>query len=331
MSDIREALQAAMDSAEGATAEPENTGTEIVSEPASVESSASERARDELGRFAAKQQAEAAQAEREPQKTVEPVAPAVKAPPKSWKKDYHEHWSKMDPALQDYTLQREDEYYRGIGSYRQQAEQWQQFLQAAQPYEPHLRSLNLSPVQAFTALANADHVLRTADPSTKAQMFQQLAQSYGIDLGTIQNPPQMDPHAQQLYGTVQQLQQRLQQQQQQFEELQRSFLQPQIEQIASRPHFDELRPSMAQLLNSGLATTLEEAYDKALRMSPHFETVMAQQRQESDRARLQEAAQAAAKAKAAAVQVKGSPSTVLPDAKRDLRSQIESAFDEHIR
>lgn len=300
-------------------------------------------ARDEHGRFAPRQ-AEAPEAQRQPEAPKQDVRQALqqaptppqgplemRPPPKSWRKEYHEHWTKLDPALQDYTLQREEEYYRGIGNYKQQAEQWSQFMEAARPYEATFRAANLNPVQAFQALANADHVLRTADPATKAQMLARLAQTYGVDLGHVQNPPEVDPQMQQLHGTVQELQNRLLQQQQMFDELQRSFLAPQIEQMAAKPYFEELRPTMAQLLSTGFAASLNEAYDKALRMSPYFETTMAQQRQDSERARLQEAAQAAAKAKAAAVQVKGSPSTVLPDAKRDLRSQIESAFDEHLR
>ncbi len=303
------------------------TEPEAQPEPAVADSAPTDRTRDEFGRFAPKQQAEPAPVEPPAQETAPVEAKPAKEPPKSWKRDYHEHWSKLDPAVQDYVMQREEEFYKGVGSYKQQAELGQQFLEAARPYEATFRSMGINPVQAFAALANADHTLRTSDPATKAQLFARLAQQYGVDLGQVQDPPQVDPALQQVHGTVQQLQQALRQQQAMYEELQRSMLEPTIQQYATKPHFDDLRNDMAQLLNAGLAQSLDDAYDKALRMSPFYEQQVAQQRQAAEQQRLQEAAKAAATAKARAVQVSGSPSTALPETKRDLRSALESAFD----
>lgn len=303
------------------------TEPEAQPEPAVADSGASDRTRDEFGRFAPKQQAEPSAVEPPAQETAPVEAKPAKEPPKSWKRDYHEHWSKLDPAVQDYVMQREEEFYKGVGSYKQQAELGQQFLEAARPYEATFRSMGINPVQAFAALANADHTLRTSDPATKAQLFARLAQQYGVDLGQVQDPPQVDPALQHVHGTVQQLQQALRQQQAMYEELQRSMLEPTIQQYATKPHFDDLRNDMAQLLNAGLAQSLDDAYDKALRMSPFYEQQVAQQRQAAEQQRLQEAAKAAATAKARAVQVSGSPSTALPETKRDLRSALESAFD----
>ena len=291
-----------------------------------VEEVKADRPRDEHGRFAPKERTE------EPV-TQEVQAPQVevKGPPKSWKKDYHEHWTKLDPSVQDYVLQREEEYFRGVGSYKQQAEVGQQLLEASRPYDAHLRALGVQPVQAFQALMNADYTLRTADPATKARLFANLAQQYGVDLGSVSNPPEVDQTTQHFVSTIAQLQRQLAEQQRMYEELQQSMLAPQIQQFSQKPHFDDLRQDMAQLLNAGLANTLEDAYDKALKMSPYFESLQAQQRQEEEKKRLQEAAQAAAKAKSVAVSVKGSPSTALPDTKRDLRSILDAAWDQNFR
>ena len=330
MPEIAEALQAAFDKVEAQ--EPKDTQPEQVVEPV-VETEPAEpkddRPRDEFGRFAPKEQGEVKE---EKQVISSPEAPQPKGPPKSWKKDYHEHWGKLEPAIQDYVLQREDEYYRGVGTYKQNAELGQQFLEAARPYEPLMRQLGVSPVQAFQALANADFTLRTADRATKAQLFANLAQQYGVDLTDVQAPPIVDPSVSELQQTVMQMRQAMLQQQQMYEELQRGMLEPQIQQYASKPYFEELRPTMAQLLNTGMAQTLDDAYDKALRLNDqYFSEVQAQQRQSEEQRRLKEAAEAAAKAKAAAVQVRGSPSTALPDTKRDLRSALEQAWDNSIR
>jgi hypothetical protein len=195
-----------------------------------------------------------------------------------------------------------------------------------------MKQLGVNPVQAFQALANADYTLRTADRSTKAQLFAQLAQQYGVDLTDVQAPPIVDPSVAELQQTVMQMRQSLLQQQQMYEDLQRGMLEPQIQQYQTKPHFEDLRPTMAQLLQNGMAQTLEDAYDKALRLNPQmFDEVQAQQRQAEEQKRLQEAAQAAARAKTVAVQVRGSPSTALPATRTDLRSALEAAWDQSIR
>lgn len=288
------------------------------------------RARDDIGRFTRHEPYKGEQQQKPEAQDPAPVVEA-KQPPRSWKKDYHEHWSKLEPTIQDYVLQREEEYFRGVGAYKQAAEIGQQLTEAARPYEATFRAMGVNPIQAFSALANADHVLRTSDPATKAQLFANLAQQYGVDIGSIANPPQVDPALSELHSRYAQLQQQIQEQQRMYTELQQSMLEPQIQQFAAKPHFEELRPTMAQLLRSGMAETLDDAYDKALRLTPYYEANLAQQRQADEQKRAQEAAQAAAKARAAAVQVKGGPSTALPETKRDIRGALESAFESHFR
>lgn len=327
--DTREALSAAFDKVEAAqtdTAAGVTTEAPAVTTdaPAVAETTtATERARDELGRFATKPA--------EPAPTAQPAvaAPEVVAAPKSWKKEYHDHWGKLDPAVQKYVTQREEEFHRGIGDYKSNAEIGQQFMEAARPYEAVMRSLNVSPVQAFQALANADYTLRTADAGTKARLFAQLAQQYGVSLDNIQSPPEVDQNTQQMLQTIQELRQQVQQLQGSWNGYQQQSVQSEIEQFASKPHFEELRADMAQLLNGGIAANLQEAYDKALRLNESlYAQVTAAQQREAQEQRLKEQAQAAAKAKAAAVQVTGGPSTASPETPRDRRSALEAAFDQ---
>lgn len=325
--DTREALQAAFDQVEAApaveTAEPVAAEAAPATETTEV---AADRARDELGRFAAKPAEPAAKPiEVKPVEELDP-------PPKSWKKDYHAHWGKMDPEVRKYINQREEEFHRGVGTYKQNADVGQQFMEAARPYEAIMRSLNVTPVQAFQALANADYTLRTADPATKSRLFAQLAQQYGVSLDNIQNPPEVDQNTQALHQTIHELRAHVQRLEGSFNGYQQTTIQSEIDKFASKPHFEELKPTMAQLLNSGMAADLGEAYDKALRLTPDlFDQVQAQQKQEAERQRLQEAAQAAAKAKAAAVQVTGGPSTASAESPKGIRGALEAAFEQSIR
>jgi len=54
------------------------------------------RPRDEAGKFVQKQ------AEPEVTPEITPEVVQTKPRPTSWKKDYDEHWTKLDPTLQDY-------------------------------------------------------------------------------------------------------------------------------------------------------------------------------------------------------------------------------------
>ena len=73
-----------------------------------------------------------------------------------------------------------------------------------------------------------------------------------------------------------------------------------IEQFAqTHEYFDEVRETMADLLDKGLASDLNDAYTKSLSWRPDLQVKPANQ--------LQRANNAAKAAKAAAVQVKGSP------------------------
>jgi hypothetical protein len=85
-----------------------------------------------------------------------------------------------------------------------------------------------------------------------------------------------------------------------------------IEQFADgKEYFEDVRGTMADLLDRGLAKDLDDAYTKALRLNDDvFGKWQASQHANTDRQRLEQANQAAKAAKASAVSVKGSPTGV---------------------
>ena len=82
---------------------------------------AAEAPRDDAGRFAA------------PPQDEQPAPAPTKPRPSSWKKDYDEHWTKLDPSLQDYIAQREQEYAKGVSTYKQNWDQAAPLYEAMQP------------------------------------------------------------------------------------------------------------------------------------------------------------------------------------------------------
>ena len=266
--------------------------------------------RDNNGRFTStktEEPAEEAQTEEEP--------PVWRRPPASWKKDYHEIWAKADPKMQEYAWQREEQMRRGVEPLLSKAQFADTMQEVLQPYMTTLQGLGLTPEKAVSALMEADHKLRTSDPQTRLAYFQQLAQSYGINLGAMQaqggQAPQtstnsVDPLVWQLQNELNQVRGEVMGWKQQQEMMENQTLLNEINQFSLKAeHFEDVRPAMIQLLQSGMAETLDEAYEKAIRLDSNlFEQVSKAKQAETVAKQAQVMNKAAKAARAAAVSVR---------------------------
>ncbi len=287
--------------------------------------------RDNTGRFA----------KPEPQPEVEDEEPPVwRRPPASWKKDYHEIWQKADPKMQEYAWQREEQMRAGVEPLLSKAQFADAMQEAITPYMNTIQGLGLQPEKAVAALMEADHKLRTSDPQTKMQYFMQLAQSYGINFGAMQGQvpqqpgvPQggIDPMVYQLQNELNQVRGEVMGWKQQQEMVENQTLLTEINQFSLKAeHFEDVRPTMIQLLQSGVAQTLEEAYDKAIRLDSDLydQTLKAKQAEEAAK-QAQQANRAAKTARAAAVSVRSAtPGVNTAPKAANRRALLEEAFSE---
>jgi hypothetical protein len=289
----------------------------------------SDRPRDESGRFAPKAEAPA-----QTQEIAAPEAPQIKPRPTSWKKDYEEHWTKLDPTLQDYINQRESEYAKGVSTYKQNWEQAAPIYEAMQPFMPVLQQHGMQPSQWIQGLGNAHLTLVQGTPEQKLQMFSKLAMDYGVPIQALTGQ-QADPQ----FGMLVQELNQLKTQWNQFHSTREQQEQAQIQtEIASfskdKPHFDAVRETMAQLLQSGVASDLQSAYDKAIRLNDELWQQKQEEAQQAAARQATEARQATvAKAKATAV----SPRSISPTAnmgsgngKKSLREQLAEQIDSQL-
>lgn len=289
------------------------------------------RPRDESGKFVPKTETEP-----KPDQTAEPKneaapAPVVKPRPSSWKKDYEDHWAKLDPTLQDYIAQRESDYAKGVSTYKQNWDQAAPIYEAMQPFMPVLQQHNIAPQQWIQGLGNAHLTLVQGTPEQKLQMFAKLANDYGVNLQALtgqQADPQFSMLAQELNQLKNQWTQFHTTQQQQEQKL----LQSEIERFATdKPHFEAVRETMAGLLQSGVADTLQSAYDKAIRL---HDDIWQKQQEEAKQAEAAKAAEAqravVANAKAKAVSPRSSSPTGMMSSgngKKGLRETIAEQLD----
>lgn len=283
--------------------------------------------RDEQGRFAPQK---AQEQEEAPEPEEEPV---WSKPPASWKKDYHEVWMSADPKMREYAWQREEQMKRGVEPLLSKAQFADAMQEALEPYMDTIRGLGMTPDKAVAALAQADYTLRNSPPDQKLQYFMQLAQSYGINLGQAQAQPQqsIDPMVYQLQNELNRVRGEVMGWKQQQEMAQNQQLLNEINDFSTKAeHFEEARPTMIQLLQSGVAETLEDAYDKAIRLdSALFDRVQQARQAEVNAKKAADKDRAAKSARAAAVSVRGStPGTNTAPKATSRREMLMEALDE---
>jgi hypothetical protein len=273
------------------------------------------------------------------------AAPAKPRParPSSWKKEYWDHWDKLDPALAEYLHTRESQYASGVSTYKAEAEASKPLMEAMQQFIPELKQHNIEPTRWITELGHVHRMLALGTPAQKLQTLQTVLRAYGVPVQAL-----FDQNAQQQYLQQGQFQQPLQPPPQQAmltradaERLfQEQFVQVDADRELQRfagdaekhPHYEELRETMSGLLQANLAEDLESAYDKALKLHPTlWAQVQEQERAAQEEQRKAAEAQRVLKAKAKAV----SPGSSTPtgpgteEKAKGLRSSIESAFEAH--
>jgi hypothetical protein len=316
--DRREQLMAAMDAAEDGELEPvEEVSLEI--EP--VDDIAEEAKAEEKVEFAQEEEPSEESVEIE-----EPEEPAIQRPT-TWKKEYLPIWDKLTQGeqltkeeaikLAQYSNQRESEYKKGVSTYKAEADRARALEEAIAPFIPELQSQNISPSAWINNLGRAHMVLTKAPYEQKVQMFQRLAQDYGIQLnqdGQMTAPPQVDAYTQQLMNQLNQVNQEVSSIKGRFQQEEQARLSNEIERVRSNvekfPHFDVVREEMAQLLELGKAQDLETAYAKAVRLNDDVWAIEQERLLKTAQKQASKASQVA-RAKAAAV----SPKSVTPSGK----------------
>lgn len=268
-----------------------------------------QRLRDDKGRFAAKQQEE----------PTEPVQDAAEAPQEApqgvppelqrlgLRKEEAEALQANPVALNAF-MRRSEEMHKGLEQYRAKAQVGEELMQVAQPFAHDLQAYGITPAQAFQKLMVAEANLRHGTTEQKTQMLLKMASDYGIDLGQAQqyqaNQPYVDPQVEGLKSELNQMRAWVQQQQQAREWQERQTLNSEIQKFAQDPantHFEAVKGTMAGLLQAGLASTLQDAYEQAIYTNPDIRNqVLAAQQAQANEKRKAEAIQKANEAKRAA-------------------------------
>ena len=323
MENLREALEQAFDT-------EKTTATTVESTETLPEANhQQEQPRDEQGKYTTPEQSENTPIEQ----------PEIKAP-SSWKAEAKQAYIKAErgEALTPQEIKiltaeanrRESDFLKGIEEFKGHAHRARAFEQAISPYMQNIQRTGMDAPQAIQRLLHADNTLRNSDPVTKAQYLQQLAQEYGVDLGLAQQPQNIDPQTQYLMNQLNELRQTQQLWQNSLQQQEQVNANHELAQFATadKEHFDAVRNDMADLLESGKAQSLQDAYEMAIWMRPDIRQTLIE-RQTTEARRQQEEQARNQRAKAASVSVKGSSPTSSGSqtVAGSLRDILESQFD----
>ena len=312
------------------------------SEQSEVTQQIDDKPRDETGKFVSKEVEQKVEVSNVPHETI-PENEALQRPT-TWKKEYLPIWDKLASGqiitpeeakkLASYSNQRENEYKTGVSTYKAEADAVRSVKEALDPLMPILQQYNITPQEWIKQAGQAHYTLASGSPQQKLDMFAKMARDYGIPLEAISQHQHgnVDPNINMLMQQIQQLSGQVQNVSSWREQAEQAQITNHIESFKSDtehyPYFDEVRGTMAQLLERGLAPDLKTAYDKAIRMQDDVFEKWQSQQLEAKTQNLQKA-NVVSKAKAAAI----SPKTTTPSnskmnsSAKDRRSMLEDAYD----
>jgi len=228
--------------------EPEEETTEEVTEEITEEPEAKE---------------ETEEVKAEPEEKTEESRPA----PQSWRKEMHEFWKGLDPAVQTYVEQREQQMHDGLEKDRGDANLGRTMRDVMSPYSEMLKTQGIDEPVMVRNLMNAHYRLSTADEAGKRDLINQIAQSYNISLDG--EAPKVDPALKAIQDKVNSLESHLTAAQQATLQEARDRVEKDVEAFASDPtheFFDEVSEQIVPLVNAGYS--LEDAYQNAIWLNP---------------------------------------------------------------
>jgi hypothetical protein len=290
------------------------------------------RARDEAGKFietdkakpvAAKQTEQAAPGVQVPS---QPIGQPIVQAPQSLRAEFKEKFSQLPPEWQAEITRREADTAKALASQDEERLLGKKVNEMAMPYLPTIRAEGATVEKAFSDYLQTAHVLRSGTDIQKAQAVASVINSFKVNPQALfsvlqganvvpgQQPPSAyDPRLDTLQQRLNQIEQDRQAEIQQRQLQEQHSLQSQIEAFSSKPgheHFDRVRTHMGILLENGIASDMDDAYNRAVYADPDIRSTLLATAQPGQRQ--SEATARTARAKNAAVSVTGAPGSSRP-------------------
>ena len=200
--------------------------------------------------------------------------PDSAAAPRTWRPEAAAAWATVPPVVQAEIIKREEDMWRGIEQYKVDAGFGKTIQSVLEPFMPVLQQHRLDPITTINQLLNAQYQLSMGTLEQKVNMFQSLMKDYNIELDHLTglvDIPKTDPEVARLRQELGNVQSTLNQRQQADIAAANDRANTEVNSFASDPkniHFDAVAPDIVRLIQGGVCTTLQEAYDKAVWANP---------------------------------------------------------------
>lgn len=194
---------------------------------------------------------------------------SVDPPPKTWRPEAAKLWEQVPAEARTEILKREEDMFRGIEAYKQDAGLGKALRDMVMPHIRVFEQTGDNPMQVINNLLRSHVVLTNAPQEQKQTIFAKLAEMYGVGVEGTQ--PYVDPQIASMQKTIDDLRNRVDTQDQQTASEIRSKIRSEIDAFAADPanvYFNEVANDIASLIRTKAAATLQEAYELAIWRNP---------------------------------------------------------------
>ena len=209
------------------------------------------------------------QSKEEPKtQVIEPASPA----PTSWPDALKAEWASISPALRQHWQKRELDIQKGLRSAAEQTKRFEPIDKVLAPHKDMLTQYYGSVEKGLDDFFKL-HEISVRDPIGFVSRFLQSRGINPAQLSTlVQGQPQgqaQDPNIAALLNKVNELEGRLKQDQEEKNNQVQGQAAKAWDDFSSNKaniHLEEVKDTMAELLQAGLAESYQDAYDKAVHM-----------------------------------------------------------------
>lgn len=197
--------------------------------------------------------------------------------PSTWTKEALAEWAAIPPRAQQEILKREEDALRGITQYKGRAEIGDRYESVVTPYKPVLDAAGIDPVQLFQSFAANHYLLSKGSEDQKLELAANMIQGYGIDFAKLVSfvgdrvIEPTDPKIAELEARLARFESVEAQRTQTASTEAQNALLAEVDAFAkdpAHPFATELLDDMAAIFAAKQASTLEEAYEKAVYLNP---------------------------------------------------------------
>lgn len=203
------------------------------------------------------------------------AAPDLNVAPKTWRPEAAAEWAALPEKARAEIVKREEDMYRGLEAYREDAGFGKTVKQVLNPYLPTMKQYGVDPMQQVDAMMRAHHTLAFGTTEQKQGLLRQIIADYRLDATALANEaadaPYIDPAVRGLQSELQSVKSKIEQSERQAFEVKRTETVREIERFYAdpkNPYAAEVSDEMASLIQSGKYSSLADAYQAAIWLNP---------------------------------------------------------------